>query len=381
MLSFFRFWIICIFSLTGHSSLWSQSITVSGPLVDPSDCNLIYRFTVPRKLGNDALLSSNWSFGDGNTTSSAGGPTVSHSFENPGDYVVSVTAQYEGGQSLSLSTNVSVTSGQFSSQLVSFSINQNENQTEFIYTGADLPVNNFTNYTYNYQVSFGDGSDPFTSSPSNTPPQNGDILVSHQYSDDAQLDATLTVYCYTPENTLLCSWSETQTFAPEVSVCCINFAPESGKRYWVSAWVKEGLPNQVKSYENCSIRIKFTGSIDQFVFKPTGDIIDGWQRIVGEFVVPENVSDMQVVLKNEYDLSRVDVFFDDIRIHPFNASMKSYVYDPETLWLVAELDDNNYATFYEYDYEGQLIRIKKETSRGIRTIQESRSSNPKNDQE
>ena len=57
--------------------------------------------------------------------------------------------------------------------------------------------------------------------------------------------------------------------------------------------------------------------------------------------------------------------------------MKSYVYDPITLWLTAELDDNNYATFYEYDQEGQLIRIKKETARGIMTIQESRSSNPK----
>ena len=57
--------------------------------------------------------------------------------------------------------------------------------------------------------------------------------------------------------------------------------------------------------------------------------------------------------------------------------MKSYVNDPETFWLTAELDDNNYATFYEYDKEGKLIRIKKETSRGIVTIKENRSSNPK----
>lgn len=166
---------------------------------------------------------------------------------------------------------------------------------------------------------------------------------------------------------------------PPAPPCCINFAPESGKRYWVSAWVKEGLSNQVKSYEKSSVRIKFVGSIDQFVFRPSGEIIDGWQKVVGEFIVPDNVSEMQVSLKNEHS-GEVDVFFDDIRIHPFNASMKSYVYDPKTLWLVAELDDNNYATFYEYDYEGQLIRIKKETSRGIRTIQESRSSNPKNGQ-
>ncbi len=38
--------------------------------------------------------------------------------------------------------------------------------------------------------------------------------------------------------------------------------------------------------------------------------------------------------------------------------MKSYVYDPINLRLVAELDANNYATFYEYDAEGGLIRTK-----------------------
>jgi hypothetical protein len=41
---------------------------------------------------------------------------------------------------------------------------------------------------------------------------------------------------------------------------------------------------------------------------------------------------------------------------------------------MAELDENNYATFYEYDLEGGLIRVKKETEKGIFTIQETRSN-------
>jgi len=44
------------------------------------------------------------------------------------------------------------------------------------------------------------------------------------------------------------------------------------------------------------------------------------------------------------------------------------------LRLMAELDENNYATFYEYDDDGTLIRVKKETERGIQTIKESRSA-------
>jgi hypothetical protein len=58
--------------------------------------------------------------------------------------------------------------------------------------------------------------------------------------------------------------------------------------------------------------------------------------------------------------------------------MKSYIYDPVSLRLSAELDDNNYATFYEYDEEGTLVRTKAETQRGIQTIKETRSAKQKN---
>jgi hypothetical protein len=64
--------------------------------------------------------------------------------------------------------------------------------------------------------------------------------------------------------------------------------------------------------------------------------------------------------------------FDDVRIFPTLSNMKAFVYDERTLRLMATLDENNYATFYEYDEDGNLIRIKKETERGIMTSQETR---------
>ena len=54
--------------------------------------------------------------------------------------------------------------------------------------------------------------------------------------------------------------------------------------------------------------------------------------------------------------------------------MKSFVYNPANIRLMAELDENNYASFYEYDDDGTLIRVKKETIKGIKTIQETRSA-------
>jgi hypothetical protein len=44
---------------------------------------------------------------------------------------------------------------------------------------------------------------------------------------------------------------------------------------------------------------------------------------------------------------------------------------------MATLDENNYATFYEYDLQGALVRVKKETEKGIITLNESRNSNYK----
>lgn len=160
-----------------------------------------------------------------------------------------------------------------------------------------------------------------------------------------------------------------------LEACCSNFSPIPNNRYWLSAWVREDVITQVKNYENSLIELEFFGTYPNvFQFSPSGEIIDGWQRIVGDFTVPAGSTNMDINLVNNN--TSIDCYFDDIRIHPFNSSMKSYVYDPETLRLMAELDDNNYATFYEYDNEGQLIRIKKETERGIMTIQESRSTNP-----
>jgi hypothetical protein len=68
------------------------------------------------------------------------------------------------------------------------------------------------------------------------------------------------------------------------------------------------------------------------------------------------------------------VLMDDLRIFPYDGQLKTFTYDDKTMRLMAEMDENNYATFYEYDDEGSLIRVKKETERGIMTIKENRSA-------
>lgn len=157
--------------------------------------------------------------------------------------------------------------------------------------------------------------------------------------------------------------------------CIGSFQPIVSKTYIVSAWVKqEGAPDTLSSYTNPYIQISYnSGATMLSPVYASGLIIEGWQRIYYEFTIPTGTTEISIGLKTMSGTAS----FDDIRVHPIDAGFTSYVYDPISLKLVAVLDDNNYATFYEYDQEGTLVRTKKETVRGVVTITESRENNPK----
>jgi len=152
-----------------------------------------------------------------------------------------------------------------------------------------------------------------------------------------------------------------------------TFSPLAGKRLLLSAWVKEGQACSGNTYTSNQIWVKIKRATDSvtIIAVPDGSIIEGWQRYERPLDVPADAVSITVYLQAT---GSVPVYFDDIRIHPYSATMKSFVYSPDNLRLMAELDENNYATMYEYDDDGTLIRLKKETERGIKTISESRGS-------
>ncbi|HWY97866.1 MAG TPA: hypothetical protein VNY36_02165, partial [Bacteroidia bacterium] len=147
------------------------------------------------------------------------------------------------------------------------------------------------------------------------------------------------------------------------------FSPDSGT-YLLSAWVKENTTCGVTGYAKDSIVVSYTPSSSVYSMKPSGPVIEGWQRIECRFKVPGKATAITVKLVAGTNTA----YYDDIRIEPFAAEMQTFVYDPSSLRLSATLDENNYATLYEYNDEGILMRVKKETERGIKTIKESRSS-------
>jgi len=141
-----------------------------------------------------------------------------------------------------------------------------------------------------------------------------------------------------------------------------KFRPFNGKNYILSYWFR---PQSVTGTETTYAAI-FNGTFG--AAPKLGPIIEGWQKAELIFRPTQAYS---------YHPLPANCYIDDIRVVPYDGNMKSFVYNPINQKLVATLDENNFATFYEYDQEGNLVRTKKETEKGIMTISESRSANPK----
>ena len=153
--------------------------------------------------------------------------------------------------------------------------------------------------------------------------------------------------------------------------CLSDFAPIPGKEYIASCWTSAQAPCQIKvsAYSGLQSNPVLIGS--PFVISSSGPSIDDWTKVEGKVIIPANATILKVEIINP---NNATIFADDVRFFPVDATVKSYAYDSDNIRLMAELDERNYATFYEYDEEGKLIRVKKETEKGIMTIKESRNS-------
>ncbi|WP_343633906.1 hypothetical protein [Fluviicola sp.] len=142
------------------------------------------------------------------------------------------------------------------------------------------------------------------------------------------------------------------------------FNPNPGD-YIFGAWVKQTGTNAT-----VKVIVGTGGSATTYTAVKSGPAIDGWQRVEGICTIP--TAPIQVSLKLENGTS-TDAYFDDFRLHPVSAEMSTIVYDPKTLLPLATHNTYNYTTFYNYDENLQLVRLKLETIEGIKTVSETES--------
>lgn len=139
-----------------------------------------------------------------------------------------------------------------------------------------------------------------------------------------------------------------------------GFGAISGdKEYVLSMWVYDNNPHSDKLHN-----LNISTNYQSFDVNQSLTVVEGWKKVEirfsgGSFSLSLNPSGS-------------GVYIDDFRIQPADAQVTTYAYDDRTLRLSAQLDENNFATFYEYDDEGTPVRVKKETEKGIVTLKESR---------
>ena len=163
-------------------------------------------------------------------------------------------------------------------------------------------------------------------------------------------------------------------FVSDSCLCVKPFAPTTGD-YIIGAWLKGGDMSAAAVYSAPRITVSVYASgtlVGTNVFAPSGKILDGWQRLEGEFSIPANATSIIITLQNTAE--NESVYFDDVRIHPFTAGMSTVVYDPKTMLPLATHDAYNYTTFYNYDENLSPVRVRVETTEGIQTVSESESS-------
>lgn len=162
---------------------------------------------------------------------------------------------------------------------------------------------------------------------------------------------------------------------------------QPGEMYALQLWVSrtdENVPtyfdlsNSMSPDDRLHIAVKFYNTSGNLlstspIFEPAGRLVEGWQKIEGEFTVPAGTENISFVL-NSGDVSESpeSAYLDDIRLQPLQSKMSCHVYNTGDYRLHATLDDDNFALRYQYDEAGNIYLIQKETVDGWRTIQESR---------
>lgn len=195
----------------------------------------------------------------------------------------------------------------------------------------------------------------FDANNTNVPGSNMDVITAESHTG---------IYSLKVKNAPLNILITTNGNAASSSGILYPFVIRPGKKYIFSFWQKVTGPTIPI---HGSMQIVKPNAIP-YRATPKTPIIDGWVLYEGEMELLSSYSDGSVQL----NFTQANMIIDDLRIMPAKANMKCYVYSPVNRRLMAVMDENHMSTLLEYSDDGKLVRIKKETERGILTIKESR---------
>jgi hypothetical protein len=152
---------------------------------------------------------------------------------------------------------------------------------------------------------------------------------------------------------------------------------QTGRIYRAAVWA------HTSSSPACELKATVVVSgVTQTYSRSFGDPLNvtagSWKLLMLDIPVPANapngslmeVSVLMPPAGGQVSSSSV-AYFDDLSIKPQDATGMGYVYDPATGWLLAELDNENFATLYTRDAAGRVTSVFKETRSGIKKVSDT----------
>lgn len=153
---------------------------------------------------------------------------------------------------------------------------------------------------------------------------------------------------------------------------------ETGRTYVAKVWIYKNSPAlaaltlSLTGITGTATPISVTNSITR---ANTANLTVGdWVLMSVDITVPANLNlglthNLSVSLTTPPDAGTA--YFDDLAFHPKDAVLTGNVYNEKTGLLVAQLDNENFATLYNYDNAGRVLTTYKEYSGGTKKITET----------
>ena len=132
-----------------------------------------------------------------------------------------------------------------------------------------------------------------------------------------------------------------------------------GRRYRASVWVY--LPGTAETQPNMD-KVKLFYSVngtEQGSVHPVLQVnkSKSWYQLTLDITPPAGANQITVACRNQ---AGRDIYLDDFRVHPMEASMTSFVYDQVSDEITHVLNADNFYQHYEYDELGNLTTTQEE---------------------
>jgi hypothetical protein len=170
-----------------------------------------------------------------------------------------------------------------------------------------------------------------------------DISFKHSGTSSGRIDKVTTGELYTLGSTWL------------------NINLNSATKFKYSGWVYSNGPSA-----DLYLFMKRAGESGYYSYidVTSTSTIGKWEFIEKEFTVPVDVTQLNIRLDNN---GGGNVWFDDLRLFPSVAQMKTYTFAP-LIGMTSQCDANNRFTFYEYDAFNRLSIIRDQDNNIIKKI-------------